>query len=250
MRWLRFLVAIGWCGVLPALAGPAAGPAPLVITVDDNNPPFMYSRHGQASGVYPAILRIAFARLGVPMTLEARPWARALSGLDRGLTAVGGIYKTEARAQRFDFSDPLLTENIAVFVRHPQGYPFSGMADLAGKTVGTVRGWSYGDAFDSARRRGLFVAEDTRSDAQNFQKLASGRLDAVLAIEEAGTAILQTLPAGATLGALKPYLASNPAHLAFPKGSSTDLLPRLNKVIADMRKDGELDRLLMEELAR
>lgn len=236
---------------LSALAWTSAGAnEPLLVTVDDNNPPFMYARNGQASGVYPAIVRIAFARMGVPVTLEAKPWARALSELDRGQAAVAGIYRTDARAQRFDFSDPLLTENIAVFVRNPQSYKFSGIADLAGKTVGTVRGWSYGDAFDSARRRGLFTTEDTGSDQQNFQKLASGRLDAVIAIEEAGLAIVQASRAGTT-GPLKPYLASNPAHVAFPKGNgNAALLPRLNKAIADMKKDGELDRLLMEELTR
>lgn len=246
-----FISLARWFCILTALAWAATGVAqPLLVTVDDNNPPFMYTRNGQATGAYPAIVRIAFARMGVPVTLEAKPWARALAELDRGQAAVAGIYRTEERAQRSDFSDPLLTENIAVFVRNPQGYKFTGIADLAGKTVGTVRGWSYGDAFDSARKRGLFIAEDTRSDQQNFEKLANGRLDAVLAIEEAGLAIVQASRASTT-GPLKPYLASNPAHVAFPKGSgNAALLPRLNKAIADMKKDGELDRLLMEELTR
>ncbi|VEB39937.1 Uncharacterised protein [Chromobacterium violaceum] len=47
-----------------------------------------------------------------------------------------------------------------------------------------IAGWSYGDAFDQARKEGRFAAFDGDSDQQNLQQLKLGRLDVVLGIRE------------------------------------------------------------------
>lgn len=223
---------------------------PVLVQVDDNNPPFMYAAGDQAAGIYPALIRATFARAGIPVRVQAKPWARVLNDMERGQGGIGGVYRTTERAAKWDFSAPLLTENIAVFVRQDADWTFTDFSDLNGRTIGTVRGWSYGESFDTARAIPLLTAEDTQSDRINLRKLASGRLDAVLAIEEAGLIAIKDMGIR-NVRASSRYLSSNPAHIAFPKSSEQDgLLQKLNKALAELRREGEINRIVMLELNR
>ena len=100
---------------------------------------------------------------------------------------IGGLYKNAERLARYDFSDPIHVENIAVHYRRAKPVDFRMVADLYGKRVGVLRGWSYGGTFDAASQSGWIATEEVSSDRSNFLKLMDGRLDAVLAIAESGT---------------------------------------------------------------
>ncbi|WP_170211659.1 substrate-binding periplasmic protein [Rhodoferax bucti] len=224
--------------------------SPVLLQLDDSNPPFMYAIDGEPAGVYPALVKAVFARAGVPVQLQAKPWVRVLNDVDRGHGGIGGVYRTNQRARKWDFSTPLLTENIAVFLRKDANWTFTDFSDLNDRTIGTVRGWSYGESFNTARAIPLLSAEDTQSDRINLRKLASGRLDAVLAVEEAGNIALKSMGIS-TIAQAGRYLSANPAHIAFAKSSGrTALLQQLNKAIADLKREGEINRIFMQELNR
>ena len=228
----------------------AWGADPVRINVDAQNPPFMSARDGKPSGVYPALLVAAFARIKQPLTLEVKPWKRALLELDEGKAGVAGIYKNDERAAKYDFSEPILAENTVVYFNKAKPIDFKTLADLDGKRVGVIRGWSYGNAFDAARKSGRIKTEDVPNDQSNFLKLARGRLDAVLAVEEAGKSIIAQEKLG-NIGHSQIFLASNQAHLAFNKtAKQTDLLARFSKTIAEMKQDGTLDEIVRSELAK
>ena len=121
---------------------------------------------------------------------------------------------------------------------------------MAGKRVGVVRGWSYGDTFDKAVRDGKLTVEEVASDAQNFQKLAARRLDAVLAIEEAGAALLKTSPS-ADVQKSPRYLFENATYLAFNKSAGQKTtLEKFNKAISHLKKTGQLNTLASEALSQ
>ncbi|MDT8992058.1 transporter substrate-binding domain-containing protein [Curvibacter sp. APW13] len=237
-------------GIAIGLAAGGVWAADVVVSVDEGNPPFMYAKDGKPEGVYPAVLREAFARMGVALKLQARPWKRAIAEIDEGSAGVGGIYKNDERVKKYDYSAPILAEKMAVYMGSKKKFEFKTAADLRGMSVGVIRGWSYGDDFDALRKAGQVNVEETGSDAQNLQKLAAGRLDAVLVIAEAAAAIvkaqkLQGIEAAPTL------LASNMAHLAFNKSASqAALLEKFNKVLAEMQKSGALETILVQELAK
>ena len=235
---------------MTALLGSAWAAGPVLINVDAENPPFMSAVGGKASGVYPAVISAAFAKLNLPVTIEAKPWKRALAEIDEAKGGVGGIYKNDERAAKYDFSEPILTENVAVYFNKTKPIDFKSVADLHGKKVGVIRGWSYGDAFDGAKKGGKLTAEEVPSDKANFLKLAEGRLDAVLAIEESGKAII-TAEKLTSVDQAKVFLASNKAHLAFNKSAKqTELLAKFSKVITDMKQDGSLDKIVLQELSK
>lgn len=228
----------------------AALSPPLVVNVDAENPPFMSSRGGYAVGLYPAILRVALARCHDNVHVEAKPWKRAFAEIDKGLAGIGGLYKNAERLARYDFSDPIHVENIAVYYRRAKPVDFRMVADLYGKRVGVLRGWSYGGTFDAASQSGWIATEEVSSDRSNFLKLMDGRLDAVLAIAESGTANLAARGVSGVEQA-DVYLASYPVHLAFnKKAGQGEVLACFNKTLAEMKRDGMFDRIVREQLGR
>jgi polar amino acid transport system substrate-binding protein len=225
----------------------ATAPA-VCVAVDSQNAPFMFVRAEVAEGLYPQLIRAAFQHMDTAVRLEAIPWSRALRQLDQAECGVAGIYRNGERLLKYDFSAPIFVERVRLYARRERGLSFSSLADLGGLRIGVIRGWSYGDAFDQARRDGLLVAEEVAADAQNFSKLASGRLDAVLAVEQAGTALLAG-GAYPSVQVLAHPLAVNSTHLAFHKSTqSGPLLKRFDEAMEQLRRDGTHDRLVVQAL--
>ena len=234
----------------PAAPSSEAVRPAIVVDVDAENPPFMSSRAGDAVGLYPALIRAALGRCHDHVRVQAKPWKRAFVEIDKAQAGVGGLYRNAERLAKYDFSDPIYVENIAVFYRTVQPFDFRTVADLYGKRVGVLRGWSYGDDFDVAKRNGSIATEEVSSDRSNFLKLTDGRLDAVLAIEESGQAAM----AASGLHGIEQanaYLASYPVYLAFNrKAAKSDLLVCFNKALAEMKQDGAFERIVRQELGR
>ncbi|PTT93255.1 hypothetical protein DBR42_00285, partial [Pelomonas sp. HMWF004] len=195
-------------------------------------------------GVYPLLLRTLFSRLGEPLRLECLPWPRVMSGLERGEHGAGGLYATTERLARHDFSQVLHVETVRVYARRGALRLFDRVDDLRGLRVGVLRGWSYGDAFDTAARAGVFQTEPVAADVQNFGKLERGFLDVAVVIEQAGEALL----AGGeypSVRVLPNPLTENPTYLAFNKSASQRaLLARFDEQLEKLRRSGEHARLV------
>ena len=233
-----------------ALLGTSWAAAPVLINVDTGNPPYMFKKEGKAAGVYPALIAAAFARIGVPVNIEARPWIRAIFETEEGKSGIGGFYKNEARLKQYDFSEPILSENIAVYFNKSRPLNFRTIADLNGKKVGVIRGWSYGEAFDAARKEHRFIVEEFPSDWINLVRLNYGLLDVALAVEESGKL---EMAAGklVCIEQSRNYLVSNKTHLAFAKtAGKTALLADFNKAIVAMKSDGTFIRMASSERSR
>jgi len=241
----RLVFASGLC-FLPWLAVPAS--AQVCVAVDSHNAPFMFARGDAAEGLYPALVRAAFQQMQLSVRLEAVPWSRALRQIDEAECGVAGIYKNRERLLKYEFSAPVFVERVLLYVRRDRRLAFATPQDLAGLRIGVIRGWSYGDAFDGLRRAGVLQAEEVASDAQNFSKLESGRLDAALAVEQAGTALLSG-GAHPSVHALPQPLAVNATHLAFHKSAQMGpLLKRFDDAMEQLRRDGSHDRLVLQAL--
>ncbi|MGQ0708163.1 MAG: substrate-binding periplasmic protein [Rhodoferax sp.] len=227
---------------------PLRAAEPILVGVDSNNPPFMYAESGQAAGLYPVLLKALFAEAGLPLKLEAKPWKRCLQDTDEGRAGTGGIYKNDERLRKYDFSEALFVERMAVYHHRNRPVVFDGLGALMGKRVGVARGWSYGDAFDKAAREGQIHAEEVSADTQNFQKLAAGRLDAVLAIDEAGSAQLAQ-PGMQDIAKSARYLFENPTYLAFAKAAQqAATLAAINRALEALRRQGRLQTLAAQAL--
>jgi polar amino acid transport system substrate-binding protein len=216
----------------------------VTVAVDQSNPPFMYKKGGKAMGLYPTIVEVVFKEMGVPVDIKAMPWKRALQEADAGKSGIAGIYKNSERLKKYDYSQEIFQEKIVLFVLKEKTFSFASMEDLKGKKVGTIFGWSYGDQFDTARKKGLFAAEDANGDDINFKKLVKGRIDCLLAIEESGKAYADKEYRGKIVG-LSPPVAVNPTYLIFGKtANNKDLLSQFDKTVISMNESGKLATLI------
>ncbi|MFO1253289.1 MAG: transporter substrate-binding domain-containing protein [Inhella sp.] len=237
-------------GMAASLSGTARGQTPVQIAVDSQNPPFMYQAKGEGvpRGVYPVLLRAIFKQLGEPLQLLPMPWARVLAGLDRAKHGVGGLYANRERLAKFDYGQPILTETVRIYAQRGRLKQFNGLDDLRGLRVGVLRGWSYGDEFDAARKAGQLKVEDVTDDRANFGKLERDFLDVVLSVEQTGEQVMASgdFP---SVRVLPNPLTENPAYVAFHKSRQQQgLLARIDEVVAQLRRSGEHARLVAQGL--
>ena len=245
MNISRLLIGIALCvSTLLVRAEP-------LIALDNANPPFMYLENGETKGLYAELLRAVFQRAGVDVDIRGMPWKRALRMGEGGRAGVGGIYQTAPRLEIFDYSQPIFEEKLIVYARTGSALRFTRLEDLYGMRVGVIRGWSYTEAFDAAAKAGRMQMTESSSDEANFRMLASGRLDAVIAIELAGQRILKRLDLLDKVRALEPALSINPTYLVFAKkAQQQQLLQRFDQSLAQMREDGSLDALVQQVVGR
>jgi len=118
------------CCVLWWVIGSGPVRAGDLIAVDAADAPFMYETNGQAAGLYPLAIAEAYRRMGTEVTIAAVPWKRALDGADNALNGVAGLYKTEDRLKKYDYSDKLFDEVVMIYVRKGHGFPFATVDDL------------------------------------------------------------------------------------------------------------------------
>lgn len=235
---------LGLTHPLSLCAAPAA--TPVAIHVGSDNPPFMYGASDHAQGIYPALIRAAFAGSPYQPEIGAVPWRRALAELDLGRAGVGGLYRTAARRADYDFSAPLLTERIVLVTRTAHPLHFRGVGDLRGLRLCVRAGWKYSRAYGQARRAGAFQTSETGSDPQALRMLSLGRCDAALSLERTARPLLRQ-PEFAALHIEAVALSAQSTYLAFHKSAHAGaLLQAFNQGLGRLRRSGRYRQLIRE----
>lgn len=238
---------MAWTGV--ARGQGLHAPVP-VVGFDEGSLPTMYRSGASpaARGIYPALVGAAFAAMHRPCELRALPFKRLLTEVDAGQLIAGAVIRTPEREQRWLFSQPYFLERLAVY---STGAPYQGLDSLQGRRVGVIRGWSYGEAFDTARRQGRFQCEDVSSDVHNFAKLLRERIDYAV-VTELGGRMLQQLPAyDGRVVAGSAVLGATAIHVAVPRlhDGGAALLAAFNAAVDLLHRDGQVEALVAREIA-
>lgn len=220
------------------------------LAVDNENPPYMYQEGLTVEGLYPLLLREIFHRMGVPLEVRAYPWKRALHLGKSGKAGVGGAYKTEERLNIFDYSAPIYTETLFLYVNSDNIVRFNSLEDLKGKKIGVLRGWSYGDEFDKAKQDGMFTAYPVNSDSTNFKKLLLGTVDGIIATKLSALLVIKKYGYQQQVKALEHPIAVNHTHIFFSKHlKHQELLKDFNETLMIMKEEGSYDQLVAGFLA-
>jgi len=243
---IRGLLILLTAGILAASALPASGSGDRArVVFDQAYPPYMYGSGDTVRGLYPTIVRAVFDRDGIAIDAQGYPWGEALQLAEKGGAAIAGLYKNRDREKVLAFSDPIHVETLRVYVKRGEVFPFRGLSDLRGKTVGIDRQWSYGDAIDQARQSGVFSALESADDREGFEKLLAGEVDCVIADELSASEIVQEQQYGDKVEALPRPAAVNAVYVAFAKrGSGAEILKGFNASLHGMKQDGSYDRLI------
>lgn len=188
--------------------------------------------------------------LDIVFDIRLYPWIRAERNAMQGAGMIFGLSKTPERLQRMRFSDIAAANKLWLVTRSDRTFEFNSIDDLRGKTVGAVRGYSYGEPFDSARNVAFRVDGDVASRELRLKRLLLGRVDVVLLYQP------HTESPAEIEASLNASMAPHRAGLKVPAGVSFSVLPKpmqmdqqLYFAVAKDKDDGTIDRI-NEALAR
>ncbi len=133
------------------------------------------------------LIRGLFAKANMELEVEFLPWERAIRKAMEGEGFVGygpeyydTALDTEKGGDRCLFSKPYQSGPLGLVVRSSAPMQWSGVADLAGKVIGTVSGYVNTAEFDAMAAAGAIKVESVADDATNIRKVAAGRVPAAV----------------------------------------------------------------------
>ncbi len=237
----------------------------VIVYADNNFPPYSYEEGGAVKGIYSEILKTAFSRMdGYKVNIKAVPWKRGLNYLERGegFALYPPYHHTKERPYMWPYSLPILDEKVVVFctkeiLENPRPrWP----EDYYGLTIGNNSGFEIGgDKFWRAVREGKIKVREARGNVENLRNLFRKRIDCHMndrlsilwelkRLKESGKFHgAPKLIEGATISIEQGFLGytDRDNHKFLYKA---DFVKKLDAVIYEMRRSGELKRIIDEYL--
>jgi ABC-type amino acid transport substrate-binding protein len=195
--------------------------------------------------------------LDIEFDIKRYPWMRAERYAKEGRGLIFGLSKTPERLRHFRFSDIAAANKLWLVTRSDATFPFNSIEDLRGKTVGAVRGYDYGEAFERARGAVFRVEGDLASRELRLKRLMLGRVDVVLIYQphteehadiEASLNTFMAphlyklnVPANVSFSVLPtPLQMDNQLYFAIAKGKDDGIIDQINAALARQRKSAGL----------
>ncbi|MFZ6843002.1 substrate-binding periplasmic protein [Undibacterium sp. RuTC16W] len=183
------------------------------------------------------------------------PSNRLIQNIVEGEGLAFGLSKTKERLRTLHFSIPAYTTYIWMVTLSDSVFPFKSVQDLKTKTIGVVRGASYGEEFE-AQKNGLTLEEDTYSIVSRLQKLILRRTDIMLlGYRSADPAQVETLmnslipklmlepslPAGVKFAVIPKPFSVDHIHFAIAANKDKGIIDRINAALRNAKKSGVLE---------
>ncbi len=209
-------------------------------------PPFVTGSEGAAPGIDMEIASTVLERMGIKTSVQIHPFPRVLAMLKSGEADMTTTLSfNEERDAYLEWSIPYRTgSGYRIFSLKESGFRPESLADLRGKTIGVVRGFSYPESFSGNRDILKLEAGDSGLLVRMF---LAGRFDAMISNSIVGLYELKTT------GRLQevvqaPFLIRSEDNRATVMGFSrqsvsAETVDRFNLVLAEMIRDGTVDRI-------
>ena len=218
-----------------------------IIALDSAYPPYMHGSKSKPKGLYANLLKEIFGKMKLSLTLEPKPWKRVMTKAKLGKWGVGGIYKNSERVKIFDYSEPIYYERLVLFTRKSSNIKFKKLSDLKGKVIGVMRGWSYGEDFDKAKKMKIFRVQETNEGTQSFKLLLKKRVDAVVMDSVSANIILKKEGWQKKVDESTNPVAKNAAYIVFLKTmDQKELINKFNDTVQQMKEDGSYQKIISE----
>jgi ABC-type amino acid transport substrate-binding protein len=229
----------------------------VVTLTGDPWPPYVVGELGSNadSGIAVDLVEQIFAQIpDTEVEFPLVPWNRALREVEVGIKdGIALLLKTPERERYLDYTAPLFTAYSLVWYKtedFPEGFRWSTLEDFDRYTIGVVQGYSYGDAIDAAIESEAFSVTQVPTVELLFVMLARGRVDIALANDAVGYALANEHETLARIVPAARATDQDVFHLAFSKRTAArELIPTIDRIIADLREDGFIERLIKGKTA-
>lgn len=225
-----------------------------ITLVEDPWPPYIEGKLGEevTGGSLVKLYKRVFEQIeSVQVSYHLMPWKRALLEVEQGKQdGIMALFETQERLKVMDFSDPIFTGRTMLWyssLKFPMKLNWNTYDDLSPYHIIMLRGSAMAQPLLDAQMKGTpLTITEVNSHPQQFDVISRGRADITVLTEIVGHHLLNTGKySGRIVPMDKPLTADDVYYLAFSKKSpARKLIPRINSIIASMRKSGELDRIL------
>ncbi len=189
------------------------------------------------------VVRESYHAQGYTIKLNVRPWSRAFKSVKEGsIDALFPAGKNKERETFFGFSEePVNLVQFLVYFNHDQDVEWTGLESLAGKKVGAMSGYNYGDAWNRANIK----TYDVVTLKQGFDLLRLKRIAGFVGYEIPWDYYLKTNQLTKLFKKSKPfdesleYIAVSRKH---PK--SYELLKAYDTGLDKIKKSGRMNIIL------
>lgn len=209
-----------------------------------NTPPYSIEADGEISGIDGDIAKLFAEAQCLSIDYAPYTYATAIPAIEQGRAdvALGGFYRTAARADVVTLSTPLYLDELSVYATEE----LSTVDQLLGKTIGTVEGYLWVDDLKALPDTETRVYADSLALAQD---LAAGRIDA--ALDGYGAAVVATQGEGyeiAVLGEDDRVASTNvPSQAAvLLEPANSELAAAFDSFVEELRADGTLVEILAD----
>ncbi len=171
-----------------------SGPLIRAVVSESNTAPYaFFSVDGKLSGgISKHLLDEVASRMRGQIEYLDVPRARVEPWLSQGKADVACFLSPEwvADAAKFDWTGPLFYTQ-QLIIRRQDAPPIRSIMDLYRKRVGTNHGFRYPE-LDAAFKSEQLIRDDAHSLVSNLQRLAQGRLDAVMTVDLTYSDVMKT----------------------------------------------------------
>jgi signal transduction histidine kinase len=219
-----------------------ASRAEIVFAGQESYPPFefIHPRHGGYTGMAIELIRWIATEFGFNAVFLPMPFANAQQAVEKGeADALTGIFTSEERSKRFDFSEEVFAVPASIFVRTERTDVLE-IEDLKGKRVAIQRG-DY--AMEYLSNRGIPVSYQYTDDFPSALNLvASGEADALIGDEQIVLYYLYSTGLAGDIKKVADPLYTGSDCMAVAKGNDI-LLSILDKGLAHAKATGTFNRI-------
>lgn len=211
-------------------------------------PPFYQEQGDTAEGIAIDIAHVLFARLGLTAEIDVYPLKRTLMLLEQG-RADGTmiLIQTPERSEYLHFTDPVMTVRgllWSVAGREGGAVDFDKLEELRPYKAGVTQGYSYGHEFDEILA--TMDVEVANTDYQSYLMLLSRRTDIVPGNEIVAKGLFKKHPElrGKFVHSEQAFIKWDLRIAISKKSPVAALVPEINAVLADMKREGLIDEIV------
>ncbi|MGD2270613.1 MAG: transporter substrate-binding domain-containing protein, partial [Desulfobacterales bacterium] len=202
-------------------------------------PPYMGIRLID-KGFLPEVLVEAFDKFGYTVTVEFRPWARALDDVKNGHKDIlCGVYYTREREEFLAYSQPITEAQDVLFMKEGRDITYQQLTDLKPYKMGVLRGAAHGKEFDAAD---FLNKEEVTHYGQNIRKLLVDKIDLMAGPRDVINFIIKRdYPQFVDkILVVNPPLSTNKVYFGFSKkvAKHQELLNVFNEGLDLIKKEG------------
>jgi polar amino acid transport system substrate-binding protein len=221
---------------------------PLMVTGNPEAPPIVWEKQDKLIGVGPEIATRVLNKLQIPFTIKPTgSWAQVQENAKNGaIDLVVSAYDNAERRQYMDYSIPYLQSPVVIVVKRGKSFPFKAWKDLIGKKGVANTGESFGEEFDTFIKEKLDVTYTPYERAFKMMELDS----ADYLIVDLYPAIIYSkmLNVEDRVEFLDAPATTQFFHMTISKKSPyVKLMPKINAVMKEMKKNGEFNKLVKEQ---